>query len=213
MATATATGIDVAEPDLAVEDLGGGDREHARAAADVEDSAWPPALEQAVEMQKAAPRRAVMAGAEGEPRLDLDRHVVRPDARAIVAPVNEKPPRPNGFQAGKRIGDPVPLLREAEGRGARGSLVRGGRDQRPDRRLIRRPAEIGLHEPGLAAARPGIIGLEHRRRGFARLEALGDEVGDGAGAALVADEAHLMRGVVGRQAFEHGDRLSALKRS
>jgi hypothetical protein len=28
-------------------------------------------------------------------------------------------------------------------------------------------------------------------------------VGDGAGAALVADEAHQMRGVVGRQAFEH----------
>ena len=31
--------IDVAKPDLAAQDLGGGDREHARAAADVEDSA------------------------------------------------------------------------------------------------------------------------------------------------------------------------------
>ena len=164
-------------------------------------------------MQKAAPRRAVMAGAEGEPRLDLDGHVVRPDARTVVAPMNEKPPRPNRFKAGKRIGDPVPLLREAEGGGARGRFVRGGGDQRPDRRLIRLPAEIGLHEPGLAAAGQKIVGLEHGRGRLGRLEALDDEVGDGAGAALVADQAHHMRGVVGRQAFEHGDRLRALKRN
>ena len=33
-------GIDVAEPDLAAQDLGCGDGEHARAAADIEDPAW-----------------------------------------------------------------------------------------------------------------------------------------------------------------------------
>ena len=41
-------------------------------------AARPTALEQAVEMQETAARRAVMAGAEGEPRLDLDRDVASP---------------------------------------------------------------------------------------------------------------------------------------
>ena len=66
-------------------------------------------------------------------------------------------------------------------------------------------AEIGLHEPRPAAAGPRILGLEHGRRGLGRLEALNDEVGDRAGAALVADEAHHVGGVVGRQAFEHAE--------
>ena len=117
--------------------------------------------------------------------------------------MNKKAPRPNGFKAGQRIGDPVALLRQAEGRRARGRFVGGGGDQRPDRLLVRLRAEIGLHEPRPAAARPGIVGLERGRRGLGRLEALKDEVGDGAGAALVADEAHHVGGVVGRQAFEH----------
>jgi hypothetical protein len=53
------------------------------------------------------------------------------------------------------------------------------------------------------AAGQKIVGLERGRRRFGRLEALDDEIGDRAGAALVADEAHHMGGVVGRQAFEH----------
>ena len=60
-------------------------------------------------MQQAAARRAVMAGAEGERRLDLDRDVVRFDARAVVGAVNEKAPRANRREAGKRIGDPIAL--------------------------------------------------------------------------------------------------------
>ena len=137
LATATATGSMSPSQTLRAQDLGGGDGEHARAAADVDHALRPAALEQAVEMQQAAPRRAVMAGAEGEPGLDLDRHVVHPDARTIVGAVYEKAPRPNGFKAGKRIGDPVALLGQAEDRGAGGRLVRGQGDQRPDRRLVR----------------------------------------------------------------------------
>ena len=159
-------------------------------------------------MEKTAARRAVMAGAEGEPGLDLDRDVVRADARAVVGPVDEKAPGPNRLEAGERIGDPVALLREAEGGRGRGRFVRGERDQRPDRRLVRRGAEIGLHEPGPAPARQTIVGLERGRGGLRRLEALDDEVGDGAGAALVGDEAHHVGGVVGRQAFEHGSNSS-----
>ena len=146
-----------------------------------------------------------MAGAEGESGLDLDRHVIRLDSRAIVAPMNKKAACPHGFKAGQRIGDPVALLRHAEGRRAGGGFVCGGGDQRPDRLLVRLGAKIGFHEPRLPPARPGIVGLERGRRGLGRLEALKDQVGDGAGAALVADEAHQMGGVIGRQAFEHAE--------
>ena len=154
-------------------------------------------------MQKTAVRGAVMAGAEGKPRLDLDPDVVYADAGAIMGAMNEKTPGPHGLQAGERIRYPVALLREAKGRGARRLIVRRRRDQRPHRLLVRRKAEISFHHPCPAAARPALLGLEDGRRRLARLEALGDEVCDGAGAALVADEAELMRGIVGRQAFEH----------
>src|SRR3984957_10100199 len=157
-------------------------------------------------MQETATRRAVMAGAEGEPRLDLDRHVIRPDTRAIVASVNEKASRPDGREAGKRVGDPVALLCETKSGGARRRVVGGGGDQRPERVLVGRLTEIGLHEPRFAAAWPKIVSLEHGRGGLGRLEALKDEVGDRAGAALIADEANQMRGVVRRQAFEHDGR-------
>ena len=67
-------------------------------------------------MKKAAARRAVMAGAEGEAGLDLDADVVRADARAVVRAVHEKAPGAHGREAGQRIGDPVALLRQAESR-------------------------------------------------------------------------------------------------
>ena len=92
---------------------------------------------------------------------------------------------------------------------AGGRFVRGGGDQRPDRLFVRLGAEVGFHEPRPPAAGPGIVGLERGRRGLGRLEALKDEISDGAGAALVADEAHHVRGVVRRQAFEHAKFIQA----
>ena len=156
-------------------------------------------------MKKAAARRAVMAGAEGEPRLDLDADVVQADAsHDHGAPWIEKAPGPDRREAGERARDPVALLRDAERRRARGLLVRRGGDERADLFLVRLKAEIGLHEPSLAAARPRLVGLEGGRRRFARLEALDDEVGDRPRAPLVGRERQAVGGVVGRQAFEHG---------
>ena len=69
-------------------------------------------------MEQAAPRRAVMAGAEGEPRLDLDRHIVGADARPVVAAMNEKAPGPDRREAGERARHPVAPLGDPEGRRA-----------------------------------------------------------------------------------------------
>ena len=76
LATSTATGSRSPSQTLRLQDFRRGDGEHAGAAADVEDVARPPTLQQAIEMQQAAARRAVMAGAEGEAGLDLDADVV-----------------------------------------------------------------------------------------------------------------------------------------
>ena len=155
-------------------------------------------------MNEAAARGAVMAGAEGEPRLDLDADIVQADARTIMAPMDKKAPRPHRRKAGERARHPVALLGDAERRRPRGLLVRRGSDERTDLFLVRLRAEIGLHEPSLAAARPSLAGLEGRRRRFARLEALDNEVGDRPRAPLIGRERQAVSGVVGRQTFEHG---------
>ena len=156
-------------------------------------------------MKEAAARGAVMAGAEGEARLDLDADIVGVDARAVVRAMDEKAPGPHRSKTGERIGDPVALFSNPEGRGARGLLVRRDRHKRADRLLVGLETEIGFHEPRPAAAGPALLGLEHGRSRLGRLEALDDEVGDGARPPFVADQRQAMGGVVGRQAFEHGD--------
>ena len=88
----------------------------------------------------------------------------------------------------------------------RGFFVRSRGDQRADFLLVGLESEIGLDQPGLSAAGPGIVGLEGRRGGLGRLETLEDEVRHAARPALVGHERQAMGGVVRRQAFEHGVR-------
>ena len=162
-------------------------------------------------MDEAAAGGAVMAGAEGEAGLDLDADVVQPDLPTVVLPVDEKAPRTHGDEAGEGVGDPVALLRQPERRGLRGLLVRGGGDQRPDVVLVRLEAEIGLDQPSLAPARPGVVGLEGGGGGLGRLETLDDQVRDGARPPFVGDQRQAMGGVVGRQAFQHGARTEIVQ--
>ena len=155
-------------------------------------------------MQQAAARSAVVAGAEGEAGLDLDADVVRLHLVAVVRAMHEEAPGAHRREAGERIGDPILLLGDSELDDCRRLLARRRGDEFAQALFIRLEAEIDLHRPGLAAARPGRLGLEGGRRRFRGLETLDDEVGDGAGARLVDRQPHQMRRVVGRQAFEHG---------
>ena len=132
------------------------------------------------------------------------RDVVGLDLGAIVPAVDEEAAGADRGETGQGAGDPVALFREPEGRGRGGRFVGGGGDQRPDVVLVRRHAEIGLDQPRLAAAGPRVLGFESGRGGLGGFEALDDEIGDGAGAALVGHERQTMGGVVGREAFEHG---------
>src|SRR5271165_6866931 len=106
--------------------------------------ARPAALEQANEMDEAASGRAVMAGAEGEPGLDLDADVVGADPRSVMRAVDEKTPRAHRLKTGQRIGDPVLLLGQPECDGARRLLVGGGGDKSANLILVGLEAEMGL---------------------------------------------------------------------
>ena len=153
-------------------------------------------------MKQAAAGRAVMAGAEGERRLDLDRNVVGAHPGAVMRAVDEKAPGAHRRKPGERIGDPVALRRAAEFESGRRRLARRRGDEVAQQRLVGRKAEIDFDHPGLAASERR-VGLEGRGRGLRGLEALDDEVRDRARARLVTDETHHVGGVVGRQAFEH----------
>ncbi len=112
--------------------LGGGDGEHAGAAAHVQDAAIGACLEQTVVGQKAAGGGSVVAGAES--RAGLDSQVDRIDRRAakVVHAVDEEPAGPHRRQAGQGHGQPVGV------RQGLGLHLEG-------REAVQRPAEgIGL---------------------------------------------------------------------
>ena len=155
------------------------------------------ALQRAGKGEEAAARRAVMPGAEGERRLDLDRKVVRPDRGPVVDAVDEEASGPDRLQPVERGPDPV-LLREAR----EGGLVRGVADDRPDELahglLVGLAGEIGLERPGAA-----VLGLEGRDRGLAGVEDLAEEVRRLPRRSLVGCKPHDMGRTVRVQAFEH----------
>ena len=94
---------------------GGSDGEDAGAGADVERMARPATLQEVVEGEEASARRAVMAGAEGQRRLDLDGDRVDGDARPVMAAMNGEAAGRNGRQALERGGDPILFAEDVEG--------------------------------------------------------------------------------------------------
>ena len=91
-------------------------------------------------MQETAARGAVMAGAEREAGLDLDRDVVGADKRAVMRAMHEKTPGAHRLKPGERARDPVALRRQAERRRARG--------------LASEAASISARTPSSSGAKP-----------------------------------------------------------
>ena len=175
----------------------GGEPQDAGAGADIEDALGPAALDLVYEGEEAAERGAVVAGAEGERRLDLDRQVVRLDPAAVVRAVDQDAAGAHGLQPLEGGADPVLLVDRREDRLV-GGVAEDRADQLAHRLLVGFLGEVGLEVPGLA-----VLGLEGRDRGLGRVEHLADQVGHGAGRALARIETEHVGRAVGRQAFEH----------
>ena len=143
-----------------------------------------------------------MAGAERQGGLDLQGEVVRPHGAAVVAAVDEEAAGPHGREAEQRTLHPVLLRDVLRGRGCGHLPAHRVGEERADPCLLDAAAEVDLHDPGPGLGVAGLV-LEGRGGRLGGVEDLHHDVGGGAGASLVAGEPQELRGVVGRQAFEH----------
>ena len=100
-------GIDVAAIDCLAKRPRRGDGQNPCAGSDVENAPGPAAAGDSFERAETAERRAVMAGAEGERRFDLDADMVDRNLVAVVGAVHEKAPGAHGGEAGKSVLHPV----------------------------------------------------------------------------------------------------------
>src|SRR5579859_3892730 len=82
--------VDVAREHRYLQRAGDGDGKNARAGADVEGIADGARLADPVDGKETAQGAAMVAGAEGLVRLDLDGDVVRPDTVAVVPAVDKE---------------------------------------------------------------------------------------------------------------------------
>ena len=105
----------------------GRDGEHARAGAEIEDAPSRQRLAKPIEREQAAARGAVMAGAEGQRRFDLDADAIDGNAGAVMGAVHDEAAGGDGSQSGEAFAHPI-LRRdalEAQRLGRCGSRGRG----------------------------------------------------------------------------------------
>ena len=176
-ATRTALGIDVGRQHAPTQCAGGGDGEHARAGAEIENapsSAADQRLAQPVERQQAAARGAVMAGAEGQRRLDLDADAIERHAGAIMGAVHDEAPGRDRRQSGEAFAAPNPWPRCARSSSALPAARARPRAATSARTAISvgRGAKID-HDP--PAARRRLLRLTAISSAS---KALGNEIGD-----------------------------------
>ncbi len=141
--------------------------------------------------------------------LDLDADLVAAHARPIVRAVHHETAATHDIEAVQRLRDPVHFGHHIECNVSGGSVTCCSGNKRAQGRFVGRPAEVSLHQP-----RAGVPVARARRffkgggRGVRRIERFDDDVGDAPRGHLIAAQAHQMRGIVRRQAFEHRPRLA-----
>ena len=118
--------------------LGGGNRQHAGAGAEIEHASRLPLLEQMVEQQQAAPRGAVMAGAESQCRLDFDAELVGRNAVAVVLAVDHEAAGGHRDQIFQGRLDPVLGFDDVENDAAGGLSPGGAGHEFAHQRLVGR---------------------------------------------------------------------------
>ncbi len=96
-------GVDVSAGHLLPQQLRRRYGEYAGSRADVQHAARAAALGDPVEGAQAAERRTVMAGAEGQRRLDLDPNVVGSQSVPAMGAVHHDPAGAHGLQPGERL--------------------------------------------------------------------------------------------------------------
>ena len=142
-----------------------------------------PSLRQIVERQQAAARGAVVAGAEGQRRLDLDAERVRLDAAAVMRAVDDETAGRHRLQPFEALCDPVGRRHRFEGERLRGGVAGGKPHQVAHGGFVRRLAEMDCHLP-LA-----VVAFEGGAGGVLGVQAFTEIGGEAAGGFFVAQQA------------------------
>ena len=151
---------------------GGGDGEHARAGAEVEDAPSRQRFAKPIERQQAAARGAVMAGAEGQRRFDLDADAVVRDAGAVMGAVHDEAAGGDGRQSGEAFAHPIFGRDALEAQRFGGSVACGRGGQRAYYFFVGRDTKIHRHPPAAGAD-------IHKADGnFVGRQSLGDKIGN-----------------------------------
>ena len=178
-------GVDVGREHAPPQGARGGDGEDAAAGAEIENPRAPlpgarlgcahgPAhrFAEPVEREQAAAGGAVMAGAERERRLDLDADGASRNAGAVMGAMHDEAAGRDRLEPAQALAHPVPCSAPLEDQRL-GRLCTGGRgDERAQRVLVGRGAEMNRDAPACIARIPQI------HRDFLGGETLGDEIGN-----------------------------------
>ena len=208
--------IDVDGENRHAENLGGGDRKHARAGADIEDTPGPlTAARQRIQCQQAAAGGAVMTCAECGGRLDFEADAMARHPRAVVRAVHDEAAGRDRPKPDQAFLDPVARRDLLHDERACQLVAAGERDHRAQAAELGTVAKMQIDLP--AFVRP----LEGRAHHLGRIETLGQEIGDTArrafagnetgnesGAALVLDLSLLVTAVYARGGRELPQELS-----
>jgi len=173
--------IDIGREDALVQRLGRGNRQHAGAGAEIEHASRTPGLQHMVEQQQAAPRGAVMAGAERQRRLDLDAELVGRNAVAVVLAMDDEAAGGHRDQIFQARLDPIPGFDRVENHAACGLGIGGVGHELAQQRLIGRIGK--MHRDVPAPVRP----LERGDRGLVIKKNFGQDVDDTFGSGFVPD--------------------------
>ena len=150
--------IDIACDHRPPQRLGGSDGQHARTGADVEHGAPGAAraavpLRDAIEREQATAGTAVMAGAEGEPRLDLNSNTVDANAGAVMRPMHDEATGLDRLEAFEARAHPVGGCEHLEAQASRSGWPCDRRDERANGRFVRFVTEMQRERPAFLLLR------------------------------------------------------------
>jgi len=175
--------IDIACDHRPPQRLGCSDGEHAGSGADVEHGAAcaAPRLRDAVEREQATAGTAVMAGAEGEPRLDLNGNAVDPNAAAVMRPMHDEATGLDRLEAFEARAHPVDGCEHLKAQVSHGGWPCDRRDERADGGFVRSVTEMQRE-------RPAFLLLRNRDANGLSVEAFGKRVVEPSGGGRIGGE-------------------------
>ena len=172
------SGIDIGGDDAATQGACRSDRQNAGAGADVENAPGRAGSANVIERDEAAARRAVMAGAEGQRRLDFDADAVWRHRITIMGAVDDEAAGADWLQPGEALAHPVFRRDGLEPKCFRGLGASGNSGQFAQCRFIGMIPKEYCNAPSAALCRRALPGIHKAHGDFIGRKALRQQIAD-----------------------------------